>query len=251
MRKEFTNTTEETKKFEAGKTYYSRGVRNYEQIYTIEVIKRTAKTVTYICDGEQRRTIVDQDKRGNEFTTVNTVKSGVTLIFRAEHQYDGLKSYKVTADCLVEDCLVEWTIKAADEEEAWCVGCKLAQDSPVADGGTVDVMEIMEDVEPDQEEPEQEAAAAGREPSEAENVLEAWRNAKVSVTMTNDQWTMLNIYLLMTADCKKDEIKVWERMAKETDADGKPKFPNAAENADFWRSMVNTVENVTKMIDNR
>lgn len=43
------------KKFEVGKKYYSRSICDHECIYEIEVISRTDKTITYMYDGEKRR----------------------------------------------------------------------------------------------------------------------------------------------------------------------------------------------------
>lgn len=57
------------KKFEVGKTYYSRSICDNECIFTIKVVKRTEKSVTYIYEGKQRRSMIkikenatDQDK---------------------------------------------------------------------------------------------------------------------------------------------------------------------------------------------
>lgn len=41
-------------KFETGKTYMMRSVCNYDCVWTAEVVKRTAKTVTLLMDGETK-----------------------------------------------------------------------------------------------------------------------------------------------------------------------------------------------------
>ena len=65
--------------------------------------------------------------------------------FRAERLYEGLKKYKVKADCLVDEGWVTWEIEAENEEAAWEVGYGLALHSNVADSGTVEVEEITEE----------------------------------------------------------------------------------------------------------
>ena len=49
-----------------------------------------------------------------------------------------MRIYHVTADCLVNNCLVHWYIKARNEREAWCKGYNLALRSSIADSGTID-----------------------------------------------------------------------------------------------------------------
>ena len=56
-----------------------------------------------------------------------------------------MKIYKVIASCLVDDGLCTWLIKAKNERAAWCRGYNIAEKSPVADGGTVDVFRVTPD----------------------------------------------------------------------------------------------------------
>lgn len=41
--------------FEVGKTYYTRSICNHDCIFSVKVIKRTAKTVVVLKDGEEKR----------------------------------------------------------------------------------------------------------------------------------------------------------------------------------------------------
>ena len=44
-----------TSAFEVGKTYATRAACNWDCIYTIEVVSRTAKTITYVEGGKTNR----------------------------------------------------------------------------------------------------------------------------------------------------------------------------------------------------
>ena len=50
--------------FEIGGKYYSRSICDHECIFAIEVIKRTAKTVTYNYEGRTRRSTIHHDENG-------------------------------------------------------------------------------------------------------------------------------------------------------------------------------------------
>lgn len=72
------------KKFEPGKTYYSRSICDHECIFTIEVVKRTAKTVTYMYQGKERRSNIKLDEHGNEY--IKPDNYSMAPVFRAERQ---------------------------------------------------------------------------------------------------------------------------------------------------------------------
>lgn len=55
-----------------------------------------------------------------------------------------MRIYKITADCLVMDCLCTWYVKARTEREAWLKGYDLAYHSPVADCGTIDCIRVKD-----------------------------------------------------------------------------------------------------------
>jgi hypothetical protein len=54
------------KKFKTGKWYYCRSLSDYDTIYLIEVIARSAKRITYREDGQIKRAMVSDDGDGAE-----------------------------------------------------------------------------------------------------------------------------------------------------------------------------------------
>lgn len=70
-----------------------------------------------------------------------------------------------------------------------------------------------------------------------------------TVTMTHEQWVTLTSYLLMTTNHRKGEREAWERLATETDENGKPSFPNAPSNAKFWADTERELEEIRTIID--
>lgn len=70
-----------------------------------------------------------------------------------------------------------------------------------------------------------------------EEPAKPWEEKERAVTLTNELCNMLQCYILMTTNHRKDEIKAWEELAQEKDENGAPKFKNAASNAQFWRDM--------------
>ena len=79
------------KKFEEGKIYYCRSACNHDCIFTIKVVKRTAKTVTYIYDGKQRRSNIKLDDNGNEY--IRPDNYSMAPVFRAERQQEEVVDY--------------------------------------------------------------------------------------------------------------------------------------------------------------
>ena len=58
-------TKNQVAQFEVGKTYYTRSICNHDCIFSVKVIKRTAKTVVVLKDGEEKRCkIVDIQPTG-------------------------------------------------------------------------------------------------------------------------------------------------------------------------------------------
>lgn len=56
----------ETVKFEVGVTYYTRSIGDHNCIFTIKVVKRTAKTVTVIVDDRETKTLRPSIYQGAE-----------------------------------------------------------------------------------------------------------------------------------------------------------------------------------------
>ncbi len=83
-----------------------------------------------------------------------------------------------------------------------------------------------------------------------ENV--AWENRTAIVKMTNQQWSSLSMYLIMTTQYRNGERKSWSELAKQKDENGQVEFPNAASNTEFWDMMNELIDNVAiKAIDGR
>ncbi len=53
-----------------------------------------------------------------------------------------MRIYEITADCLVDFCLLHWYVKARNEREAWLKGYSIVMESTVADSGSVDCKRI-------------------------------------------------------------------------------------------------------------
>lgn len=51
-------------KFEIGKEYFTHSICDHNCIFTVKIVKRTAKTVTFLRDGEAHRTKLFTDERG-------------------------------------------------------------------------------------------------------------------------------------------------------------------------------------------
>lgn len=52
------------KKFEIGKEYFDHSICNYDCVFTIKIVKRTEKTVTFERNGKTRRAKLFSDERG-------------------------------------------------------------------------------------------------------------------------------------------------------------------------------------------
>lgn len=79
--------------------------------------------------------------------------------------------------------------------------------------------------------------------------MTTWENTKRTVTLTNEQWSTLTCYLLMTTQHRKGEREAWEALAKETNADGTPKFKHASSNASYYAELEKKLEVIKKAID--
>lgn len=61
-------TKNQVAQFEVGKTYYTRSICNHDCIFFVKVIKRTAKTVVVLKDGEEKRCKIGLSWNGKEET---------------------------------------------------------------------------------------------------------------------------------------------------------------------------------------
>ena len=62
--------------------------------------------------------------------------------------------------------------------------------------------------------------------------------------LTDHQRAYLKTFLLMTTQYRKGEIEACEKLAKELDEEGKPKFPNMAANAAWWSEVDDVIEEI-------
>ena len=69
--------------FEIGKEYYSRSICNHDCVFTIKIVKRTDKTVTFERNGKTRRTKLFSDERGEY---IIPYRYSMAPVFRAERE---------------------------------------------------------------------------------------------------------------------------------------------------------------------
>lgn len=79
--------------------------------------------------------------------------------------------------------------------------------------------------------------------------LEEWGAKEKTVTLTNEEWSALTTYLIMTTKYREGEAKAWAELAEEREEDGSVKYKNAESNAQFWREKIETLEEIRKKID--
>lgn len=65
--------------------------------------------------------------------------------------------------------------------------------------------------------------------------VKSWSEQTSSVTMTNDEWAGLYVYLHRALRQLEDELEAWERRAQEKMEDGSTKYPKAADIAEYYR----------------
>lgn len=84
---------------------------------------------------------------------------------------------------------------------------------------------------------------------EASQAETPWDAQKRAVTLTNADWSRLVCYLLRTTRHREGERDAWAELALEKNADGTPKFPNAAENAEYWQEVIDDLDRIRAVID--
>ena len=80
----------------------------------------------------------------------------------------------------------------------------------------------------------------------AEAKVTAWEMEPKTITLTNGQWSSLNIYILMTTQHRKNEREAWEKLAK--DLAGEKVAETAASNAQFYADLEGELEAIRKAI---
>ena len=81
--------------------------------------------------------------------------------------------------------------------------------------------------------------------------MQQWYAKETAVTLTNKQWSDLTCYILMTTKYREGERKCWEELGEEKNDDGSAKFPNAASNMAFWQEMMQSLNEISSIIDAR
>lgn len=76
-----------------------------------------------------------------------------------------------------------------------------------------------------------------------------WGRRERSVTLTNDQWSRLVCYLHMSTKYREGERDAWQELAQEKNADGTPKFKNAASNAAYWQEVIDDLDAMLPKLD--
>lgn len=82
-----------------------------------------------------------------------------------------------------------------------------------------------------------------------EKCLQEWEQEKKTITLTNEQWSSLTMYLNMSRTYREGEKEAWEKLAEELDNEGNPKFKNAESNAKFWKKMNETIKDIKAKVD--
>lgn len=80
---------------------------------------------------------------------------------------------------------------------------------------------------------------------------ENWKKEMVSVTMSGEDWIMLDIFLMMTTNYRTKERDGWRKLAEEKDEYGCLVWRNAERNADFWQNQIELVNRVRASINAR
>lgn len=72
------------KKFEIGKTYFTTSACDHNCVFTVEIVKRTAQTVTFRRDGQERRAKIFTDDNGEYIVPE---RYSMAPVFRACREY--------------------------------------------------------------------------------------------------------------------------------------------------------------------
>ena len=211
-------------------------------------MKRTEKSVTYIYDGKQRRSMIKTDESGEY---IKPDRHSMAPTFRADREVEAQEAEEQTTEEQageIAKAIVDGIGKdlAAGLVEYYNLVKQLAEDIPgykLRDTREIKRLLIEQLPEWDEEDWEDLRVAV-----EAEN-QRIWDKKEKTVTMTREQWTTLTTYLLMSTKHREGEAKAWAELAEEKAEDGSPKYMNADKNAEYWRELVTDIEEIRKKID--
>lgn len=79
--------------------------------------------------------------------------------------------------------------------------------------------------------------------------LDEYKSRERAVTLTNGQWSDLTTWLLLNAKHAAEVAESWAKAGREKDEDGNVKYPNAVSNAEDWKELNASVDEIRKAID--
>ena len=84
---------------------------------------------------------------------------------------------------------------------------------------------------------------------QADKAMNDWMQEDKTVTMPNELWSSLRVFLLMTTNFRKDEALSWGKLAQEKNEDGTPMYPKAEGNSKFWFDMQADIDKILRRLD--
>ncbi|MBR4589117.1 MAG: hypothetical protein IKO36_00520 [Bacteroidaceae bacterium] len=78
--------------------------------------------------------------------------------------------------------------------------------------------------------------------------IETWKNEERSITLSNDVWNKLKMFLLMSTNYRNDERDGWRKLAEKKDEDGNPMYSSAADNVQFWDEQIEAIDKILETI---
>ena len=72
----------------------------------------------------------------------------------------------------------------------------------------------------------------------------------MNVELTKEQANTLVCYILMTTQHRTREREAWEKLAKEMNEDGTPKFKHAESNAKYYAKLEEELTEIKEILDN-
>lgn len=70
------------------------------------------------------------------------------------------------------------------------------------------------------------------------------------ITLTDEQASTLETYLLITTKYRHREVEACEKFSRELGEDGAPRFPKMKSNAAWWKQTNETIEEIKLAIEN-
>lgn len=71
----------------------------------------------------------------------------------------------------------------------------------------------------------------------------------VTIMLSDEQAMRLRMVIMLTTRYRTNEAEACERLSRETNQDGTPKYPAMASNAAWWRETDATVKEIQKKLE--